>query len=493
MLIPLDSDSAFAAVLETRTHSVGPIATGDHDIDGMLAYLGGAVPPSALLLPIVLRDRVVAVAIAHNADRELGLAAVAELLPLGGVAGEALGRLIVKHKSIGYRALTPDPVPLIEIDGGEIPSKRPDRNAAEWAVPEGTAAPELGADIERGTELSMTAEPARPIAEVLATLDGTDEPAIEHAIGEAVARAAEVLPLIARRFPGKLRVDRYQVSGRALRAAQYGALLDLVVRLGSPVADVLVEKMGDPQRDTRFYATVCAAEVRPRNAIYALVERLFDADYGVRACASEALAGYPLRDLDLAMVRCRHALHSDDADRVLAAATAIADLGDVHAIPDLIDTSGRDGKRAEHARRALMALTKQDFGTSERKWRRWWDDHREQHRIEWLIEALGHKEAPLRQSAAEDLRKLTGEYFGFHHDLPRRGATPPRVDGGSGGARPGGGGSCATTTSAAARPRCCRARRARTSTTGQTRTGGPSATPGNPRQAAGSASSIELP
>ncbi|MCE9572147.1 MAG: hypothetical protein K8W52_03215 [Deltaproteobacteria bacterium] len=420
VLIPLDSDSAFAAVLETRAYSVGPIATGDPDIDGMLAYLGGAVPPSALLLPIVLRDRVVAVAIAHNVDRELGIADVAELLPLGTVAGDALGRLIVKHKSIGYRALTADPVPVIEIDGGEIPSKRPDRVAAAWSVPDRAATPDLGPDIERGTEVSMTAEPARPIAEVFASLESADEAVVETAINEAVARAAEVLPLIARRFPGKLRVDRYQVSGRALRAAQYGALLDLCVRLGSPVADVLVEKMGDPQRDNRFYATVCAAELRPRNAIYALVERLFDADYGVRACASEALAGYPLRDLDLAMVRCRHALHSDDAERVLAASTAIADLGDVHAIPDLIDTAGRDGKRAEHARRALMSLTKQDFGTSERKWRRWWDEHREQHRIEWLIEALGHKEAPLRQSAAEDLRKLTGEYFGFHHDLPKR-------------------------------------------------------------------------
>ena len=192
------------------------------------------------------------------------------------------------------------------------------------------------------------------------------------------------------------------------------------MRLGSPVADVLVEKMGDPQRDNRFYATVCAAELRPRNAIYALVERLFDADYGVRACASEALAGYPLRDLDLAMVRCRHALHSDDAERVLAASTAIADLGDVHAIPDLIDTAGRDGKRAEHARRALMALTKQDFGTSERKWRKWWEDNKKRHRIEWLIDGLAHKETSLRQSAIEDLRKLTGEYHGYYHDQPKR-------------------------------------------------------------------------
>jgi hypothetical protein len=420
VLIPLDSPSAFATVLETRVHHVGAIATGDPDIDGMIAHLGGVVPQHAVLLPIVLRDRVVAVAIAHNLERDLGIADVVELLPLGAVAGEALERLIVKHKSIGYRAPTQDPIPVIEIDGGEIPSKRPDRQAAAWAVPDRAATPDLGPELERGTELTMTAEPARPIADVLALLENPDDGTVEAAINEAVARAPEVMPLLAKRFPGKLRVDRYQVSGRALRAAQYGPLLDLLVRLGSPIADVLVEKMSDAQRDVRFYATVCAAELRPRNAIYALVERLFDADYGVRACASEALAGYPLRDLDLAMVRCRHALHSDDADRVLAAATAIAELGDIHAIPDLISTVGRDGKRAEHARRALTQLTKQDHGTSERKWRRWWDDHRDQHRIEWLIEGLGHKDGPVRQSAAEDLRKLTGEYFGFHHDLPRR-------------------------------------------------------------------------
>ena len=226
--------------------------------------------------------------------------------------------------------------------------------------------------------------------------------------------------MIAARFPGKLRVDRYQVSGRPLRAAQYGALLELIVRIGSPVTDVLVEKMSDPHRDVRFYATVCAAELRPRSAVYALVERLFDADYGVRACAIEALHGYPLRDLDSALARARHALHSEDPDRVLAAATAVAELGDVYAIPDLIDTVGRDHRRAEHARRALAALTKQDFGTSERKWRKWWEDHRKQHRIEWMIEGLTHKELGLRQSAAEDLRKLTGEHFGYHHDLPKR-------------------------------------------------------------------------
>jgi hypothetical protein len=274
--------------------------------------------------------------------------------------------------------------------------------------------------IEMGGETGRRAAPARPAAALLDAIEAAGEGESDALLAEAVERAGEMIPLIASRFPGRLRVERFQVSGRALRAAQYGALLELAVRIGPPVTEVLIEKMNDPQRDVRFYATVCAAELRPRSAVYALVERLFDPDYGVRACAIEALVGYPLRDLDSALARARHALHSDDPERVLAAATAVAELGDVAALPDLLDAVGRDGRRAEHARRALTSLTKQDFGTSERKWRKWYDEHKPRHRIEWLIEGLTHKEAALRQSAADDLRKLTGEHFGFHHDLPRR-------------------------------------------------------------------------
>ena len=67
-----------------------------------------------------------------------------------------------------------------------------------------------------------------------------------------------------------------------------------------------------------------------------------------------------------------------------------------------------------------MALTKQDFGISERKWRRWWDENRTRHRLEWLIDGLSHKEAAVRQSAIDDLRRITGEDFGYQTDLPRR-------------------------------------------------------------------------
>jgi hypothetical protein len=268
---------------------------------------------------------------------------------------------------------------------------------------------------------SIEVAPARrPIAAVLDELEGDDEIKAEVALTEAVARADELGPLLPARFPGRLRVDRYQVSGRALRPGQYGGLLELVVRLGAPVGDLLLEKLSDTRRDVRYYATVCTAAIRPRSAVYALVERLFDSDYGVRGSAVEALWGYPLRDLDLAMIRCRHALHSDDLDRVAAASAAIAELADVAAISDLVDVVGRDARHGEHARRALMALTRIDHGTSERRWRKWWDDHRGRHRIEWLIEALGQKDGGLRAAAAEDLRRVTGESFGFEANQGRR-------------------------------------------------------------------------
>jgi len=165
---------------------------------------------------------------------------------------------------------------------------------------------------------------------------------------------------------------------------------------------------------------VCTAELRPRTAVYALVERLFDLDYGVRACAIEALAGYPVADLTTALTRARRAVHSSDADVVAAASVALTELGDVEAIADLIGVVERTDRAGEHARRALIALTAQDFGSSERKWRKWHEGARDRHRIEWLIEGLGHKDDAIRENAINDLRRLTGEYFGYHHDLPRK-------------------------------------------------------------------------
>jgi hypothetical protein len=113
-------------------------------------------------------------------------------------------------------------------------------------------------------------------------------------------------------------------------------------------------------------------------------------------------------------------VHSSDPEVVVAATTAIVSLGDIEAIADLIGVIERGDRGGEHARKALVALTAQDFGPSEKKWRKWWETARPRHRIEWLIEGLGHKEDAIRESAINDLRRLTGEYFGYHHDLPKK-------------------------------------------------------------------------
>jgi hypothetical protein len=75
---------------------------------------------------------------------------------------------------------------------------------------------------------------------------------------------------------------------------------------------------------------------------------------------------------------------------------------------------------AEKARDELMMITKQDFGTKARRWEAWWAKHKDDDRFEWLFEGLGHKEPRIRASSEDELRKLTGEYFGYHYDLPRR-------------------------------------------------------------------------
>jgi hypothetical protein len=79
-----------------------------------------------------------------------------------------------------------------------------------------------------------------------------------------------------------------------------------------------------------------------------------------------------------------------------------------------------DGRDGEKARDQLVRITRQDFGTKTRRWEAWWEKHQDDDRVEWLFEGLAHKEPHIRASAEEELRALTGEYFGYHFDLPRR-------------------------------------------------------------------------
>jgi hypothetical protein len=72
------------------------------------------------------------------------------------------------------------------------------------------------------------------------------------------------------------------------------------------------------------------------------------------------------------------------------------------------------------AKKALVEITKQDFGTSRWRWRSWWERHRDEPRTEWMLEGLAHAEPEVRLSASEELRSLSEQYFGYAFDLPKR-------------------------------------------------------------------------
>jgi len=91
------------------------------------------------------------------------------------------------------------------------------------------------------------------------------------------------------------------------------------------------------------------------------------------------------------------------------------DKGDV---PGLIERL-EEGDDVEAAHAALVAITKQDFGTKPKRWAAWWKQHEYDDRIDWLFEGLSHKTADIREAAEQELRALTGEYFGYAFDLPR--------------------------------------------------------------------------
>ncbi len=88
-------------------------------------------------------------------------------------------------------------------------------------------------------------------------------------------------------------------------------------------------------------------------------------------------------------------------------------------VSDLIEQLAEGRQEREAARAALVELTKQDLGAKPKRWSAWWEEHQHDDRIWWLFEGLSHKKAEIRASSEEELRALTGKYFGYHYDLPR--------------------------------------------------------------------------
>jgi hypothetical protein len=110
-----------------------------------------------------------------------------------------------------------------------------------------------------------------------------------------------------------------------------------------------------------------------------------------------------------------------DRAAATAALAALAELRDPSSVPAIIDSlDSEDAQVALTARSILLVLTGDDLGPKRRRWLDWWEKMQHRPRLEWLLEALGHRDPQVRLAASQELQGITGEYFGYHYDLPER-------------------------------------------------------------------------
>jgi hypothetical protein len=246
-----------------------------------------------------------------------------------------------------------------------------------------------------------------------------DEPAEAELLrlGERAVRA------LMSRFPGPIAFSRGRIatSMNPPKASDCGPILKLVARERRVALPFVLDRLGSPDPESRGWAAHLLCELPYVESIPKLVPRLRDQDASTRVSAALALvaiaraAPAPVRD---AVVGLAHA--SEPNDRV-AAMNVIARLRESSYVPELVHALGdTDDRVVDAAHEALVLVTRHDLGTDARLWLRWWEQNAAKHRIEWLIDALTHDVSEIRKGAAEELRVLTKEYFGYAGDLPPR-------------------------------------------------------------------------
>jgi hypothetical protein len=236
-------------------------------------------------------------------------------------------------------------------------------------------------------------------------------------LGERAVRA------LMSRFPGPIAFSRARIATaiNPPKASDCGPILKLVARERRVALPFVLERLASNDPEIRGWATHLLCELPYTDSIPRLLPRLRDQDPSTRVSAALAFvaiaraAPAPVRD---AVVGLAHA--SDPQDRI-AAMHVIAKLREATYVPELVHALGdTDDTVVDAARDALVQVTRHDLGTDARLWLRWWEQNAAKHRIEWLIDALTHDVSEIRKSAAEELRVLTKEYFGYADDLPPR-------------------------------------------------------------------------
>jgi len=245
----------------------------------------------------------------------------------------------------------------------------------------------------------------------------------EHAEAELLRQGQHAMPAIMARFPGPIALTPAEVVERGPRVGECGPILRLIAGQRRVALPFVLSQVDDPDVDRRFWATFLLTELAYAESVPALVARLFDEHEQTRRVARLAARAVADGARELLVEELDRIARDPDARQEKRAATieTLGEMRDALVVPVLIGALGGGIESlALTARRALMMVVRQDFGRDTRRWLAWWSSNSSRHRVEWLIDALTHDHAPMRRAAAEELKEITKEFFGYYEDLPRR-------------------------------------------------------------------------
>jgi hypothetical protein len=244
------------------------------------------------------------------------------------------------------------------------------------------------------------------------------------AIADLLACGDAGASVLVRELPGEVSVPARAARSDLgpIRASECGPLLRAMAAFGTTARPYVIARSADPDPRVRQWMTRLLGELPGRQSALAVAQRLMhDRDAEVRRSAFAA--GQLLtHDLESAAA-LRGALSGAARNETLAvtqrlaALDALSDLRDGQSIPSisrlLLDSNP---SIVATARQALSTLACRDFGHDLDAWSHWWSRNGQRHRVEWLIDALLDDSAPLRQSAAEELRTISRLYVGHYDD-----------------------------------------------------------------------------
>jgi hypothetical protein len=438
--VDLKAHSALRAAVQTGAPFIGRVGD-DETLGAILRFLDRPTPLPAALVPVVLRGRVVAVLYVDDGSRMVAADELARLAQAAAEASNAFLRLI-KSKKVAESPSRPARAP----EPPSSPPPSPPPSAAPSAPPSPppvTSLAGLGgladaALLVNHPSSSPSHVPVQPlgdgrsergeglggILDVGALIDAVvrDDSGGTREASLLVSQGARAAQQVLARFPGPLKFGHRKLNTVGLPLAEHGPLVALAARFGATAVALLVPRLDDPSPDARYYAALVLGDLQPESAIIPLGHRLFDSDTSVRRAAVHALGRYPPSPTLRALLDLlRNELVSPDLSRQRHATVALGELRDAPSVPRLVDMlKHRDMETVDMAHRALVVITKQDFGTTRWRWRSWWEKNREQTRLDWLLGGLDQPSLDARRSAAEELSAIGTERFGFHAAFSRR-------------------------------------------------------------------------